>query len=128
MQRLTKAEEEIMQIIWTLGPCIVADIRDYIAKELGQDRPPHSSVSTIVRVLEKKGFLGHKAYGRTYEYFPKVTKEEYSARSVQKLVDDYFGGSPNRLVSFLLKKENLSLEELNALIRRLESDDKTDDQ
>ncbi len=124
MQRLTKAEEEIMQIIWELGPCLVADIRDYIEKQQGRERPPHSSVSTIVRVLEKKGFLDHKAYGRTYEYFPKVSKEEYSSRSINKLVNDYFEGSPNRLVSFLLKREDLSLEDLNQMINRLEEGDK----
>ena len=125
MKRLTKAEEEIMQIIWQLGRCTVSDIRDYMEKELGLPKPPHSTVSTIVRILDdKKGFLDHKAYGRTYEYFPLVSKEEYSNQSLNKLVTDYFEGSMNRLVSFLVKKENLSKEELSDLLRELDDDDK----
>ena len=121
MQKLTKAEEEIMQIIWTLGPCTVSDIRTYIAEELKQEKPPHSSISTIVRILEKKQFLNHKAYGRTYEYHPLITKEAYSDFSLNKLVSDYFEGSPNRLVSFLIKKKDLNLKDLNDLMNKLDN-------
>lgn len=121
MQKLTKAEEEIMQIIWTLGPCTVSDIRTYIAEDLQQEKPPHSSISTIVRILEKKQFLNHKAYGRTYEYHPLITKEEYSDFSLNKLVSDYFEGSPNRLVSFLIKKKDLNLKDLNDLMNKLDN-------
>jgi len=128
MKRLTKAEEEIMQIIWEIGPCTVADIRAYMAEQLGVPKPPHSTVSTIVRILDhKKGFLEHKAYGRTYEYYALISKEEYSRQSLRKLVSDYFGGSMNRLVSFLVQKNELSPEELNELLRRFdeEEDDET---
>ena len=65
MQKLTKAEEEMMQYIWKLQRCTVSDLLD----QLGEPRPPHSSISSIVRILEKKGFVGHKAYGKTHEYF-----------------------------------------------------------
>ena len=123
MKRLTKAEEEIMQIIWRLGRCTVRDIRDYIKNELGQAEPPHSTVSTIVRILEDKAFLGHKAYGRTYEYFSLVSQEEYSGQRLRKLVGDYFGGSMNRLVSFLVKREDLSLNELSELIEKLDEEE-----
>lgn len=123
MKRLTKAEEEIMQIIWQLGRCTVRDIRDHIKDELKQPEPPHSTVSTIVRILEDKQFLNHKAYGRTHEYFPLITKEEYSRQSLRKLVGDYFGGSMNRLVSFLVKEDDLSLRELSELIEKMEEDD-----
>jgi len=117
-----------MQIIWEIGPCTVADIRAYMAEQLGAPKPPHSTVSTIVRILDhKKGFLEHKAYGRTYEYHPLISKEEYSRQSLRKLVSDYFGGSMNRLVSFLVKKNELSPEEINELLRHLdeEEDDET---
>ena len=123
MKRLTKAEEEIMQIIWKLGRCTVRDIRNYIKGELGQPEPPHSTVSTMVRILEDKAFLGHKAYGRTYEYFPLVSKEDYSGQRLRKLASDYFGGSMNRLVSFLVKKEDLSLEELSELLNQMEDEE-----
>jgi predicted transcriptional regulator len=66
MQKLTKAEEEIMQLFWDKGPALVSALID----EMPEPKPPHSSVSSIVRILEKKGFVAHKAYGKTYEYFP----------------------------------------------------------
>ncbi|MEQ8705570.1 MAG: BlaI/MecI/CopY family transcriptional regulator [Phaeodactylibacter sp.] len=123
MKKLTKAEEEIMQIIWEIAPCTVSDIRTYMVEELGLKKPPHSTVSTMVRILDdKKGFLKHKAYGRTFVYEPAVTKEAYSRQSVQTLVQDYFGGSMNRLVSFLVQEEDLSLRELNDLMEKLEEE------
>ncbi len=123
MKKLTKAEEEIMQIIWEIAPCTVADIRNYMEQELGMKKPPHSTVSTMVRILDdKKNFLKHTAYGRTFVYEPAVSKAEYSHQSVQKLVRDYFGGSMNRLVSFLVKEEDLSLNELNELVDHLEEE------
>ena len=124
MKRLTKAEEEIMQIIWTLGPCTVSDIRNYMEREMNIPKPPHSTISTIVRILDdKKQFLGHKAYGRTYEYFPLVSKEEYSKQTLKKFVRDYFEGSMDRLVSFMLKEEDLSLKDLSNLMDQLDEDD-----
>lgn len=123
MKKLTKAEEEIMQIIWEITPCTVSDIRQYMVEKLGLKKPPHSTVSTMVRILDdKKGFLKHTAYGRTFVYEPAVTKEEYSRQSVQTLVQDYFGGSMNRLVSFLVQEEDLSLLELNDLMEKLEEE------
>jgi predicted transcriptional regulator len=84
-----------------------------------EPKPPHSSVSTIVRILEKKGFIDHKSYGRTYEYFPIVSKEEYSRKSLTSLIANYFNGSPSELVSFLVNKEQTSVEELQELIKTL---------
>ena len=122
MTKLTKAEEEIMQIIWQLGPCTVSDIRNYMEKEMGMSKPPHSTVSTFVRNLEEKGALDHKAYGRTYEYFPLISKEDYTGQTLRKIVSDYFDGSMNRLVSFLVKEEDLSVKELSDLLNRLEEE------
>lgn len=124
MEKLTRAEEEIMQIIWEIAPCTVADIRDYIEQKLGQPRPPHSTVSTLVRILDdKKGFLEHRVYGRTFEYRPAISKAEYSKTRLHKLVGDYFGGSMNRLVSFLVRENDLSLQELNDLLDHLENEE-----
>ncbi len=112
---LTKAEEEIMRIIWELQPCLVKDILSH----LNDPEIPHSTVSSVVRILEKKGFVDHKAYGKTHEYFAIVPKEAYASQGVQSLMEKYFGGSPQMLVSFLVQKENLSLKELAELVKSL---------
>ena len=121
LQTLTKAEEEVMHIIWQLDKCLVRDIID----QLGEPDMPHSTISSVVRILEKKGFVDHKAYGKTHEYFPIVTREEYAQHGVSSLMEKYFGGSPKKLVSFLVKSENMNLKELNELMKTIE-DTKTD--
>ncbi len=110
---LTKAEEEVMHIIWQLDRCLVRDIID----KLGDPDMPHSTISSVVRILEKKGFVGHKAYGKTHEYFPTITKEEYAQHGVKSLMEKYFGGSPKKLVSYLVQSENMNLKELNDLFK-----------
>ena len=123
MKKLTKAEEEIMQIIWEIAPCTVSDIRNYMVERMGMKKPPHSTISTMVRILDdKKGFLKHTAYGRTFVYEPVVSKEDYSRQSLNTLVRDYFQGSANRLVSFLVEEKDLSLKELSDLIEKLEEE------
>lgn len=120
LQPLTRAEEEVMQIIWQLERCLVRDILE----QLGDPDMPHSTISSVVRILEKKGFVDHKAYGKTYEYFPLVSKEDYAQQGVQSLVQKYFGGSPKKLVSFLVQKEDLDLKELNELLKKLDTSSK----
>jgi BlaI family penicillinase repressor len=114
---LTKAEEEVMQIIWQLERCLVRDIME----QLGDPDMPHSTVSSVVRILEKKGFVDHKAYGKTHEYFPVITKEEYAQHGVKSLVEKYFSGSPKKLVSFLVQNENMNLKELNDLLKTIDN-------
>lgn len=121
MNTLTKAEEEIMQVIWRIGPSTVGQIREDIEKNTG-DLPAHSTISTMLRILVDKGFLTYKAYGRTFEYHPAVSKEAYSRSTLDKLVSDYFEGSMNRLVSFLVEKKELDMNELNDLLDKLEED------
>jgi len=111
MQKLTKAEEEIMQMFWDKGPSLVSALID----EMPEPKPPHSSVSSIVRILEKKGFIDHKAYGKTYEYFPILEKQEYTRFSLKKLISNYFEGSVNQLVSFLVEENDLTLSELEKI-------------
>ncbi|MBL7814958.1 MAG: BlaI/MecI/CopY family transcriptional regulator [Saprospiraceae bacterium] len=116
-KRLTKAEEDIMQILWRLERGTVSDILDVIEKESEDGkRPPHSSISTIVRILEDKGFVSHKAYGKTHEYYPIILKVDYGKRSLSKLVSDYFDGSAHSLVSFLVKEEKMDADELKSLL------------
>jgi BlaI family transcriptional regulator, penicillinase repressor len=114
---LTKAEEEVMQIVWRLERCLVRDIID----QLGDPDMPHSTISSVVRILEKKGFVAHKAYGKTHEYFPVIAKEEYADHGVKSIVEKYFGGSPKQLVSFLVQSKDINLKELNDLMKTLET-------
>jgi Predicted transcriptional regulator len=117
LQTLTKAEEEVMQIIWQLERCLVRDIID----KLGDPDMPHSTISSVVRILEKKGFVNHKAYGKTHEYFPIISKDEYAQHGVKSIMEKYFGGSPKKLVSFLVQSEDLNLKELNELLKSLDN-------
>lgn len=111
LNTLTKAEEDIMHIIWHLDRCVVKDIID----QLGDPDMPHSTISSVVRILEKKGFVNHKAYGKTYEYFPIISKDDYAQQGVKTLVEKFFSGSPKQLVSFLVKSKDIDLKELNEL-------------
>ncbi len=120
MKRLTKAEEQMMQMIWENEPCTVSDL----IKKMSGPKPPHSSVSSIVRILERKGFVGHKAYGRTYAYFSLIDKASYSKFSLRNLVSRYFEGSMRELVSFLVEEEDLSLEDLAELFETLKKKEK----
>jgi BlaI family penicillinase repressor len=117
---LTKAEEEVMHIIWQLDRCLVRDVID----QLGDPDMPHSTISSVVRILEKKGFVNHKAYGKTYEYFPIVTREDYAQHGVKSLVEKYFSGSPKKLVSFLVQSENMNLKELNDILKTMDNNKK----
>lgn len=116
INKLTRAEEEVMQLLWKIGRGTVSDLLD----RYPDPKPPHSTISSVVRILEKKGFLNHKAYGKTYEYFPVIDREAYGRRSLGDLLRDYFGGSASRLVSHLAEAEKLSKEDLEELIRKLE--------
>ena len=117
LSTLTKAEEEVMHIIWQLDKCLVKDV----IEKLGDPDMPHSTISSVVRILEKKGFVDHKAYGKTHEYFPIISKEQYAQHGVNSLVEKYFGGSPKKLVSFLVQNEDMDLKELNSLFKTLDN-------
>ena len=114
---LTKAEEEVMQIIWDLDRCIVREV----IERLGDPDIPHSTISSVVRMLEKKGFVGHKAYGKTHEYFAIVTKDQYAQHGITSLMDKFFSGSPKKLVSFLVQSQDIDLKELNDLLKTLDN-------
>jgi BlaI family transcriptional regulator, penicillinase repressor len=111
MKELTKAEEQIMQVLWRLGRGLVKDILD----QLPEPKPAYNTVSTIVRILEKKGFVSYKAYGKTHEYFPLVAMNEYRREYLRSLVHRYFGNSYQELVSFFAKDRNLTLSELEEI-------------
>ena len=127
MEELTKTEERVMQIFWQLKRAFVKDIIEQLPDN---PKPPYNTISSVVRILEKKGYLGYKAYGKTYEYFPLVSKGEYRAASFKRLLRQYFDNSPTSLLSFVVKEEKLSPEQVQQLLQSLsspEEDAKTQD-
>jgi len=120
MERLTKTEEEIMQIIWQLEKCFVKDI----IAQLSPPKPPYNTISSVVRILEKKGFVAHTAYGKTHQYYPLIEKENYSNFALNSLVNGYFSGSFKNLVSNFSQKNKLSKEEVEALQNLLKNQNK----
>ena len=118
MKRLTKKEEVIMNHFWERGPLFVRELR-----ELYPDPKPHfSTLSTQVRTLQEEGFIDHKAYGPTYQYFAKISREEYQRGSLGGVIDKYFGNSYISAVSALVKEEKITVEELKELIDLIEKE------
>lgn len=115
-KQLTKAEEQIMQVLWDLKLCSVKEI----IEQLPNPKPAYNTVSTIVRILETKKFVDHKIFGKGYKYYPKVKKETYSNQSLHKLVDGYFGGSFKSMVSFFVKKNDVDLKELESIMKEID--------
>jgi predicted transcriptional regulator len=109
---LTKAEEQIMQILWDMKTGIVKDIRN----RFNDPKPARNTVSTVVRVLERKGFVGHKAFGNVHLYHPLVSKEEYSKNQLFGLMESYFNNSFPALASFFAKEKDLSVSELEEIL------------
>lgn len=112
MEELTKAEERIMQIIWKLKSAFVKDI---IAEMDDEPKPPYNTISSVVRLLEKKGYVGYKAYGKTYEYFPLISKSDYRKSFYKKMISGYFDNSVESLLSFMVKEQKLSQDELEKI-------------
>ncbi|MEM6802329.1 MAG: BlaI/MecI/CopY family transcriptional regulator [Bacteroidota bacterium] len=118
MKALTRKEEEVMKILWKLERAFVKDIL-----ELMPDPKPHyNTVSSMVRFMEDKGYIGHKAYGKTHEYFPLISKESYSKQSLSNLVSGYFSNSYKSVISFMAKEEEISIEELKEIISMIENE------
>ncbi len=116
MQRLTAKEEEIMSFFWDKGPLFVKQIHE----SYPEPRSHYNTLSTIVRGLEEKGFVGYTAYGNTHQYYALVTEEDYRRHSLKNVVSRYFDNSYRRAVSALIEEEALSIEELKSLIREVE--------
>ncbi len=110
--QLTRAEEQVMQILWDLGEGLVKDIRD----RFEEPKPARNTVSTVVRILEKKGFVDHKSYGNVHLYFPVVSREEYSRHQLFGLLEGYFDNSFPAMASFFAREKDLSLAEMEELI------------
>lgn len=117
MEKLTKREEELMHIFWDKGPLFVRELVDMA----DEPKPHFNTLSTMVRGLEAKGYLGHEAFGNTYRYFPVVTEKEFGRGSIGHIVGRFFGNSYLGAVSALIEEEKISVDELRALIDRIEA-------
>jgi predicted transcriptional regulator len=118
MRELTRAEEQVMQVLWKLKKGFVKDILEHF----DEPRPAYNTVSTIVRILQEKGFVSHKAYGRTHEYFPVVSKDEYSRTHLKTFIKDYFSDSFQKMVSFFAMDKGISLREMEEVMKIMESE------
>lgn len=116
-KELTRAEEQIMQVLWQLERGFVKDVLD----QLPAPKPAYNTVSTIIRILEQKGFVDHKAYGKSHEYFPKITKEQYRSFATEKLMEGYFENSVTGLFSFFAKKNKVDLKEADEILKMIQS-------
>ena len=117
LKELTKAEDQVMQILWKLQKGFVKDI----IEEMPNPKPAYNTVSTIVRILESKGFVDHKAYGKTHEYFPLITREKYTKFYLNNLIKGYFNGSFQNLVSFFAKENKMDIHDLEKLLDELKN-------
>jgi BlaI family transcriptional regulator, penicillinase repressor len=124
MKELTKAEEEIMQILWSLEKAFVKDL----IEQMPEPKPAYNTVSTIVRILETKGFIAHNAFGKSHQYYPLVERDVYKSFFLKNFMTGYFGGSFEKLVSFFAKDNNLDVKELDQLMRHVKTDLNEEDQ
>jgi len=121
--RLTKAEEEVMLVLWRMKEAIVREV----ITNLKDPQTPYTTVSTVIRILEKKGFVGHRAVGTTHLYFPLLSKKEYLRGYLSGIVNNYFNGSSSGLVTFFARETDLDMEQLKELIDEVEEDLKRED-
>ena len=116
IKELTRAEEQIMQVLWQLEKGYVKDVIDL----LPEPKPAYNTVSTIIRILETKGFVGHTAFGKSHQYHPVVSKDQYQDFASDKLLSGYFDNSVNRMLSFFVKKEKIDLKEADEIMKLIE--------
>lgn len=116
MRELTKAEEQVMLILWDMKKALVKEV----IEKMDPPKPAYNTVSTVIRVLEGKGFVNHKAVGNTHIYFPVITEDQYKHFAFDKVMNNYFENSYQSLVSFLVKEKNMDMDELNELIQLAE--------
>jgi predicted transcriptional regulator len=118
MTRLTRAEEQVMQFLWELGEGMTKDVISHFP----DPKPAYNTVSTVIRVLEKKGFVDHKAYGKTHVYFPVVEKEAYARVQFMGFMKDYFNNSFPRMAAFFAREKNLDISEMEEILKMTEEE------
>ena len=118
MKEITKAQEEILRVLWEVGEGVVTDVVD----KLPEPKPAYNTVSTVIKVLEKKGYVSHKVYGKTYVYYPVVNKKDYAQYLLKDTFKGLFNSSLNQMVSFFVKNKEVSINELEELKLLLEQE------
>ena len=111
MEELTQHDERIMRIFWKEDRALVREV----LAQLPEPKPPYTTLASSIKLLERKGFLGHKAYGTTHEYFPLITQGEYSKKSINRMVNHFFDGSVGNFLSFMVKEKELSEKEIKEI-------------
>ncbi|QQL49658.1 BlaI/MecI/CopY family transcriptional regulator [Mucilaginibacter ginkgonis] len=116
LKELTRAEEQLMQVLWDIEKGYVKDV----IEQLPEPKPAYNTVSTFIRILETKGFVGHTAYGKSHEYYPLVSKEQYQNFATDKLLSGYFDNSVQSMFSFFVKKEKIDMKEADEILKLIE--------
>jgi BlaI family penicillinase repressor len=117
-RELTHAEEEVMQLLWDLGKGFVKDLLERI----NEPKPAYNTVSTLIRILEQKGFVGHIAYGKTHEYYPLISRDEYRKHYLNNMISNYFSGSFKQLVSFFAREEKMDINDLEEMLNNMKKE------
>ncbi|NND94366.1 MAG: BlaI/MecI/CopY family transcriptional regulator [Flavobacteriales bacterium] len=120
MKRLTRAEEQIMLVLWKKGQAFVKEVLE----ELPEPKPAYNTVSTVVRILEQKGFVKHEVFGRSHRYEAIISQEEYSGSELDKMVTDHFNGSVKQMLSFFVEKKSMSVKDLDEVLKKLQTKNK----
>lgn len=121
MEELTKTEERVMQVLWSLKKAFVKDIIEAMPDE---PKPLYNTISSVVRLLEKKGYVDYKAYGKTYEYFPAISKGDYRKASFKKMFTGYFDNSVDSLLSFMVKEQKLGEDDIKKIREMIDKNSK----
>jgi BlaI family transcriptional regulator, penicillinase repressor len=116
IKELTRAEEQLMQVLWQIKKGYVKDVID----QLPEPKPAYNTVSTIIRILETKGFVSHNAFGKSHEYYPIISKEQYQNFAADKLLNGYFDNSVKRMFSFFVQKEKINVKEADEIMKLIE--------
>jgi len=124
IRELTKAEEEVMQILWRIKKGFIKDLLE----KFDDPKPAYSTVSTIVRILIEKGFIDYKAYGRTHQYFPVISKDEYRQSRLNSLVRNYFSNSYQKMVSFFAREDSLTIKDMEEIMEMMKREQDNNNQ
>ena len=120
IKELTRAEEEVMQILWRLKKAFIKEI---VAK-FDEPRPAYSTVSTIIRILQDKGFVNYKVYGRTHQYFPVISKDDYRKSQMSSFVRNYFSNSYQKMVSFFAREDSITVKEMEEIMAMMKDENR----
>lgn len=118
MKELTKAEEQVMQFLWELGKGFIKDIAD----KFPDPKPANTTISTVVKILENKGFVSHNVYGKIHEYFPVISKEDYTRALMGNVVKNYFSNSYHKMVSFFARDKEITIKDMEEMMSILKKE------